>query len=907
MKSRPYYRRSSPKPHKPADFNADFNFHRIDLANAHLDPYPKRDASGALLDSRPIANSLFDARAAAAVSANLGDPNSVRIEPLLEWTTVSNEVCDDMGRCYTTVVDLSYYVDDDGTLDADGAHYDGSRDLLEMKRYNGWASQSQNSILYVLTSKSLATMAYADYFPSALGGQALRNMVSQAIMKASPGWCGSFGPGVTGALSLEVNEGNYDMNQMFLLPLAYSYYQELAPNARERLITQLLARGFIQRPNENVTFTSGGAPKDWSRAGHVSPLGFHVDIPETENHVLMIATARYLTNQLLYQRDHDPSHDNRRNGDTGDSRPSCMDQVLSLLRNYLRDDFAEYNAKNYQEETRHALLNLCTYAYDAEVRLGARMVLDYISAHIAVSSNDLRRMVPFRRRNEEPYMHQIPGEPGFMDVSLTDSIPGAGGADPMAAQFALLAGNTRCYQTQTGIRPWPWAITANFAAELTLGALSDYRLPPAIHDLFVNDLHRRFFQRLHRHFLLKEPGQQRNCENMEIYCGSPSYLITAGGKPARWVIPGDFGHGYKDQNRGVAVPNSFMPTGLSAGRIRSMQQLGDFAGMPARPMSLKAVAQVFGISVPFSFKQLSSNANPNEARDLIQLLRFSDKFEDDISAGDHGETENYGVAPDFVCGFAFHFPAWTGVPKYKNGMFFVDRKSHDAELAGFFLAIIKWQGFALMEAFDTWRHPEVSFEQFQKHVITENSGIQFRSGQKTIYTTYFGNRIEFMIWSALEQDNHIFGSKIVNIEYGRGNPADTLVGAGNDTDSFLSGTILNSPKEAVVEITNPFLGTKITLDWSDELRLVRTTETPAGKEIEDAGNNHEVWVDFDSTEPFEGDFFRPFNSIAAALDSVADGGVIKIVPGTTSETQIIHNNKRVTLVAPIGGVTIGAR
>jgi hypothetical protein len=63
---------------------------------------------------------------------------------------------------------------------------------------------------------------------------------------------------------------------------------------------------------------------------------------------------------------------------------------MGLLRNYLRDDFAEYNAKPYQTETGRALLNLCSYAYDAEVRLGARMVLDYISAHIAVSSNDLR-------------------------------------------------------------------------------------------------------------------------------------------------------------------------------------------------------------------------------------------------------------------------------------------------------------------------------------------------------------------------------------------------------------------------------------------------------------------------------------------------------------------------------------
>src|SRR5262249_43306515 len=152
-----------------------------------------------------------------------------------------------------------------------------------------------------------------------------------------------------------------------------------------------------------------------------------------------------------------------------------------------------------------------------------------------------RRMVPFRRRNEGINVNRIP--PGaFMDVSLLD----AHGADPMPAQFALLAGNTRAYQRPntrvwpgdtTEAREWSWAITPNFGSELTLAALSAYRLPPSIHDLFVNDLHRRFFQRLHR-FPLEEPGQQRNCENMEIYAGSPSYLITAGGKPANYVIPG---------------------------------------------------------------------------------------------------------------------------------------------------------------------------------------------------------------------------------------------------------------------------------------------------------------------------------------------------------------------------------
>ena len=333
---------------------------------------------------------------------------------------------------------------------------------------------------------------------------------------------------------------------------------------------------------------------------------------------MLIATARYLTNQLLYQRDSNPWYDNRRNGDASDLRPTCVNQLLGLLRNYLRDDFAEYNAKPYQEETRHALLNLCSYAYDIEVRLGARVVLDYISAHIAVSSNDLRRMVPFRRRNDMEHEHtkQIEHEPGFMDINLLQDFHGA---DLMAAHFALLAGNTRAYQRSDGEgdRPWNWAITPNFGQELTLEALSSYRLPPSVHDLFINDLHRRFFQRIHRH-PLEEAGQQRNCENMEIYAGSPSYLITAGGKPANYVIPGFLGFGYETSNIGVAMPSSFMPTALSAANFSSLRELANYAGTSAGPVSLKAVAAVLGFYAPFSFRELCrALVNTNKASDLI--------------------------------------------------------------------------------------------------------------------------------------------------------------------------------------------------------------------------------------------------------------------------------------------------
>ena len=130
------------------------------------------------------------------------------------------------------------------------------------------------------------------------------------------------------------------------------------------------------------------------------------------------------------------------------------------------------------------------------------------------------------------------------------------------------------------------------------------------------------------------------------------------------------------------------------------------------------------------------------------------------------------------------------------------------------------------------------------------------SAAPNVYTTYFGNRIHFVIWQSTEIDNHVFGSKILNIEYAAGDPKDTLIDGGNDTNSFLSGSIMRSVADGATEIYNPFLATKLTLDWRDPTHLIRIAEDgrteQAGRNA--AGQHFEVWVDFDWTGPSEGDY-----------------------------------------------------
>jgi hypothetical protein len=820
----PYFRRPRRTPGKPSGAFMSCGDH-VDLSGVHLPAYPDGDAV-------PRSQASFDARAAAAIRAAVGidggDGNGpVRIWPAVIWEQQPFDTGD--GTAGVAMVPKEPWF--------------LGRDLLEMKWYAG-----QAPTIYLPTAKCLPALAYADFFPDRPGiGLGLRSMVSAAVLAASPGWCGTFGPGVDGTFDLigGPSEGNYDMTEMHLVSMAYQFFDALSPEARERLITLLLARGRIHRPNRDDTFTSGLVPNDWARAGYISPLGAHKDLGETENHILMIATARYLTNQLLYQRDGRIEHDNRRNGVEGGpvDWPSSTSLLLSLLRNILRGDFSEYNAKSYQEETRWALLNLCSYAYDHEVRLAARMVLDYLSAHMAVSSNDLRRLLPFRRRNEGDYVAH--DADGFMTVGLVE---GQLKPDPMTAYFAMQAGNVRAYRDS---RPWGWSIPGD-GTRLALEVLSAYRIPPSILDLFVNDAHRRYFQRLHR-TPRDEEGGNRNADNMEIFAGSPSYLITAGGEPSGYAIDpyfAGFVFGDQDQQLGVAVPTSFMPTGLGVNATELIQFGGFAAGSPF--------------------------------------------------------VGNYGVAPDFACGHKMHLPPWVLSRADRIGRFLFVNLGGDRPGTGpgFYLAILRTDGPGLLEALDTWLHPDVTYEGFVAGVLARNGSLDLVDDRDFEYTTANGNHIVGKVW---EKDPVVdwpsFGAVVHRIEFGGGDPTDSIGDARDVTDRLLSGTIMTSPGEAVVEIQNPALDRRVILDMSDPWHPRRTDEQG---EVEQAGFGNEVWVDFDWVGPSEGDAFRPFARLGEAWNAMADGGEIRIVPSTSTDRSPIGARKRGRVCAPVGGVILGA-
>ena len=109
------------------------------------------------------------------------------------------------------------------------------------------------------------------------------------------------------------SHNEYDFCLNYYLPIVYRYYPRMPQNVGEYLINPLMV-------NATRSGTPGGQSgvgsieSPWSEFIHIPGI---VDVAETENHLLGIETARYLANQLLYQRTQDGRYDNLRNGDSG--------------------------------------------------------------------------------------------------------------------------------------------------------------------------------------------------------------------------------------------------------------------------------------------------------------------------------------------------------------------------------------------------------------------------------------------------------------------------------------------------------------------------------------------------------------------------------------------------------------
>ena len=200
------------------------------------------------------------------------------------------------------------------------------------------------------------------------------------------------------------------------------------------------------------------------------------DFPESENHLLMMESSRYLNNQIIL-KEIDPGNDNRKY--IFDEQVSVREWLLKRLQRIAKEDFIEYNARPYQRYSISATRNLADFAQDEQIRIAARNALDLAMAKFATGSNEGRRLVPFRRLMEvvqsevEPDSHDDKGNlmhNGFFDIES--------GADHLIASMLAYAGQTQ--QTPNG------KLTPNSFDEMMLAVASDYRPSEAVLDLVIN-------------------------------------------------------------------------------------------------------------------------------------------------------------------------------------------------------------------------------------------------------------------------------------------------------------------------------------------------------------------------------------------------------------------------------------
>jgi hypothetical protein len=286
---------------------------------------------------------------------------------------------------------------------------------------------------------------------------------------------------------------DYDMALKGLVPLAYRYAGLLGPGAVDFILTNLV-------PSD----LSGGHPP----AIEIVEQSFlNIDTPETENHLLMIESSRYLFNQLRFDRTPARPLENRNNG--------LMTWLLGYMQRIPQHDFLEFNSSPYARLALHALLNLHEFARDAEIRTAAQILLDYSFMKFAISSNRGRRVAPFRRQQ-----HRVAHQANLHNYLYSDH------AEQVNGFFLACSG-----LTGTDDKGMPVRLPPSEAFNALIAGTAAYRPPPAAYELALD---RGTAPSLHRFFHGARPRLPSSPDDaepgFEMYYHSPSFLLSAGGQ-----------------------------------------------------------------------------------------------------------------------------------------------------------------------------------------------------------------------------------------------------------------------------------------------------------------------------------------------------------------------------------------
>ncbi len=389
---------------------------------------------------------------------------------------------------------------------------------------------------------ALARLAYAGNCVFRTGVQSARERYAEVDRRlASIQAVSSLGSTIhVSVLGFRIDrDGDLDTGLKELIPIVYRYANEI-PRSYQLLI------GLLQSANS-------GPPLAFDvidSAGRIPPgIAFRVKVPESENHMLLAQSERYLINQIVHKQIADPAYDNGKNGLRG--------LLLRMLHGILSSDFMEYNAKPYQRYALNAAENLVDFAEDPAVGTAARMVLDWAAAKFAISSSMLRRSSPYRRTGDHDG-HLFSGSY----------------ADEQFCRFLLYTGQMQIIAQAdgTGARAYGApSLCAN--ARQAIGA---YRPPEVVLDLAIRK-DKAYFQRFAGgdNYYGSFFGNAVVPGGVEVYDNEGPFLIASGGVarpnglPAPVTLYGVTHNQYATDpaNVGIALPTLLIPNDAPAGRV----------------------------------------------------------------------------------------------------------------------------------------------------------------------------------------------------------------------------------------------------------------------------------------------------------------------------------------------------
>ena len=334
------------------------------------------------------------------------------------------------------------------------------------------------------------------------GTPAQRRQTGLALEKYVVG--GDIGP--LGFIGTSIPVPGYDDGDFDMTLLSCSTLMGLFLDDRD-LLTDATLMHLIQ----NVSRTWGQTPKAYFDVIFVS-------VPETENHLFMTESSRFLNNQMIWENRRGlpqlaALRDSliRAGVEIDNDRGMLKRLLLKVMQQAMRKGFFEFNAQIYQRFTIHALDNLFTFSRDPAVADGAGCLLDYLSAVFAFQSYDAVRYGPYRRSSE-----------AFEDTSLI-------GRDAACSFFGAQSG---AFAGDPGSRDGLWYTHTAHASMALFSAVLAYRVPEPIL-AYMRRRHVDYRAEIRSAYA----GKGTRKRATEIYYGSRNHLLSAGGRYESYAGP----------------------------------------------------------------------------------------------------------------------------------------------------------------------------------------------------------------------------------------------------------------------------------------------------------------------------------------------------------------------------------